>query len=54
MANDLAKILKTIFSDCVAIDVDFPKWDKYISIVVVADYMGRSKFNEKQRPIYKM
>lgn len=47
------KLFRTIFSDAILIDLDFSVWDKYISILLIADHLS-SSFSKVRRPVFKV
>lgn len=53
LTSELKRQLELIFSDATLIDVDFSKWDKFISFVFVSDHYERYEMNAF-RPILEI
>ena len=53
MEKNKDKLVKIIFSDAILIDIDFSKWDKYISLIVLADHLN-SSFFKRRKPVFKI
>jgi hypothetical protein len=53
MTKDKEVLIEAIFSDAQVIDIDFSNWDKFISILVVADHL-KSTFYNHRLPIYEI
>ncbi len=53
MEKNKDKLIKTIFSDAILIDIDFSNWDKCISLIVLADHLN-SSFFKRRKPVFKI
>lgn len=51
MDEKTKKHLEIILSDCLVIDIDFSKWDKFISIVFVSDHSEPFIRESARKPI---
>ncbi|MFD1001331.1 hypothetical protein ACFQ21_18520 [Ohtaekwangia kribbensis] len=46
-------LLKQILGDAHLIDIDLSMWDKYLSIIVIADHF-ESRYSSKRRALFKL
>ena len=51
MDNELKQLVEVIFSDADIVDIDLSCWDKYITIIVIADHL-KSSFSSNRRPVF--
>jgi hypothetical protein len=55
ISKEKINLLKVILSDSVLVDLDFSKWDKYISFIVISDHYKFETFYELgHRPLLEI